>query len=168
MPNKKDPAKPIPKYKIIRDNREKSGYWNFIASKYCSGTIDGTLSTGDYSIEGMEEIFSIERKKTTGELAGNVLTKQFVNELKRGNHLKHFFVICEFSMKDILSFPYNSGIPNVVWEKLKVTNYLILKKIIEFETLYNVRFLFVDSKENAKEVAKCIFKRMIELYGTSY
>lgn len=165
MRKKKTSVKSTKKYKIIRDNREKVGYWNFISSKYCSGTIDGTLSTGDYSIEGMEEIFSIERKKTTGELAGNVLTKQFVNELKRGNKLKYFFVLCEFSMQDILQFPYNSGIPNNVWNKLKITNYLILKKIIEFETLYNVRFLFVDNKENAKEVAKAIFKRMLELYG---
>lgn len=162
---KKSPAKPAQKFKIIRDNREKVGYWNFISSVHCSGTEDGTLTTGDYTIEGMKDIFAIERKKTTGELSGNVLTKQFVNELKRSTKLKHFYIICEFSLQDIISFPYNSGIPNGVWKKLKVTGSLILKKIVEFETQYNCHFIFAGNKECAREIAKSIFKEMWRKYA---
>lgn len=155
----------IIKYLIVRDNREKVGTWNFIKSKYCEGTIDGTLSTGDYTIDKMQDIFSIERKATTGEIAGNVYTKQFLNEMKRGDKLRHFWVLCEFSLKDVLNYPYGSGVPKRVWPKLKINSNLILKKIIEFETNHSVKFLFCNDADTAKEVARSIFKRMVELYG---
>lgn len=160
----KEPVEVV-KYKIIRDTQEKVNTWNFIKSKYCDGTIDESLWTGDYTIQGMENIFSIERKASTGEIAGNVWTKQFLNELKRADKLKHFWVICEFSLKDILNFPYNSGIPKRIWPRLKVNATLILKKIIEFETNHNVKFIFAENGEVAKEAARAIFKRMIEMYG---
>jgi hypothetical protein len=150
---------------ILRDVQEKANFWTFSKSKYCDGTVEKHLVTGDYTIDQMSHIFSIERKATTGELAGNVFTKQFENELKRGNKLRHFFVICTFSLKDVLNFPYDSGIPRGIWPKLKVTSQALLKKIIEFECQYNVRFIFANDNETAKEVARSIFKRMIELYN---
>lgn len=155
----------IKTFTVIRDTQEKKGYWQFNKSEYCAGTIDRSLDTGDYTLEGMEDIFSIERKASTGELAGNVLTKRFINELKRANQLKHFFILCEFNIKDVLSFPFNSNIPPRVWPKLKITASLLLKKIIEFEIEYNVKFIFCGSAENAKEVSRSIFKKMIEKYN---
>lgn len=159
-------TKPLKKFLIVRDNREKVGRWNFIKGKYCEGTIDGTITTGDYTIENMQDIFAIERKKTTGELAGNVCTKQFVNELKRADKLKHFFVICEFSLQQILSFPYDSSIPQQYWRKLKMNAALLLRKIIEFECTYNVKFIFAGNADGAKEVARAIFKEMNKRYAS--
>lgn len=154
------------KYKVIRDVQEKKGYWEFQKSKYCDGVIDQHLLTGDYTLEGFEDIFALERKASTGELAGNVCTKQFVNELKRADRdLKHFFVICEFSLDDVMRFPYGSGIPKGVWNRLKITSHLLLKRIVEFELEHNVTFVFCGNADNAKEFASSVFKRMIEKYG---
>jgi hypothetical protein len=171
MPRKKKtditiekPKPEISKYKVWRDVQEKKDVWDFPPSKYCAGTEETHLITGDYTLENMENIFVIERKATTGELAGNVCTKQFENELKRGDKLKHFFVICTFSMKDVLNFPYNSGIPRSIWPRLRITSHLLLKRIIELQMEHNVKFLFCDNIDTAKEVARSIFKRMIEKY----
>lgn len=156
----------IAKYKVIRDIQEKKDVWEFPPSKYCSGTEVNHLLTGDYTLEGFEDIFVIERKANTGELAGNVCTKQFENELARGDKLKHFFILCTFSLKDVTNFPYNSNIPRSVWPKLKITSNLLLKRIIELQMDHKVQFLFCDNIDTAKEVARSIFKRMIERYGT--
>lgn len=153
------------KFVVVRDTQEKKDYWTFIRSKYCDGTVPRHMETGDYTLEGMEHIFSIDRKASTGELSGNICTKRFVNELKRGNQLKHFFIICAFSLKDIMNFPYNSTIPNRYWRNLRVTPAFFLKKIIELECNYNVKFIFCDNNEHAKEVARAIFKQMILMYG---
>lgn len=153
----------LSRYTIIRDSREKSGYWHFNESTSCTGTVEGTLKTGDYCIEGFEDIFTIERKASTGELSGNITQKRFENELKRMDKLKHAYIICEFTLDDVLRFPYNSTIPSYVWPKLRVTSSYILKRIVEIETTYNVHFVFAGN--NSKEVAKAIFRRMAEMYA---
>lgn len=158
--NKVEPKK----ITIIRDTQEKKNIWRFNKADTCNGTVPESLSTGDYTIKGMEDIFSIERKASTGELAGNITTKQFENELKRGDKLKHFWVVCEFSFQDVVNFPYNSGIPNKIWPKLRVTSNYIIKRIVEMEVEHKVKFIFAGNSENAKLAAKAIFKNMADKY----
>lgn len=150
---------------VIRDTREKKNVWKFIKSEHLAGTKEKSLETGDITLERYEHIFSLERKATTGELAGNITTKQFENELKRASKLRHFYVICEFSLAQIMQFPYSSGIPQKFWKKLRVTPKFFLKKIVEFECRYNVKFIFAGDGETAKEYARAIFKEMIKLYS---
>ena len=142
---------------VIKDTKEKYG-WKF------TNMIDRSLKTGDYSLEGYESIFSIERKATAGELAGNIISKRFMNELKRGDRLKHFFVLCEFPLEKILTYPRGSGIPPSIWSKLKVTGHFFLKRIIEIQTAFKVKIIFCRDAEEAQQIAKAIFRRMIELY----
>lgn len=166
MAKKKNTVKEEKLYFVLRDTQEKKGIWQFNKSSVCAGTKDQSLDTGDYTLEGFEHIFAIERKASTGEIAGNVCTKQFANEMKRADRdLKHFFVVCEFSLQDVLNFPFGSHIPPKIWPKLKITANLLLKKIIEFEINHNVTFIFCGNATNAKEVSKSIFKRMIEKYS---
>lgn len=171
MPRKKKseiiekPKSEIEKFYVIRDIQEKRGFWEFSPSKYCAGTKEQHLLTADYTIEGMEHIFAIERKASTGEIAGNVCTKQFENELKRAMKFKHFFIVCEFTLADVLRFPFNSSIPKAVWPRLKITSHLLLKRIIELEMKYKCTFVFAGDAVSAKEFARSVFKRMIEQYG---
>lgn len=156
--------KVIKPYTVIRDTQEKKNFWRFIKTDYCTGTVDDSLWTGDYTIKGMEDIFSMERKASTGEFAGNVLTKQFENELRRGDKLKHFFIVLEFSLANVLEFPYNSGIPPKIWPKLRVSGNLILKKIVEFQVKHKAHIIFAGDSASAKEIARAIFKKMAEMY----
>lgn len=54
----------VDKFSIIRDTREKEG-WNFDFYSSCAIESRG-LKTGDYTLEGLEEILCIERKANTG------------------------------------------------------------------------------------------------------
>jgi hypothetical protein len=145
-------------YKVLRDTREKVGKWDFNELE------DTTLITGDYSLSGLEKsIFVIERKASTGELSGNITEKRFVNELKRLSKFNHAYIICEFNMDEIVSFPRGSKIPIHVWPKLRVSSAFILKKIIEFETTYNVKFIFAG--DHAKAVVNALFTQMAGMYA---
>lgn len=152
------------KYTILRDTQEKANYWNFNKSINCNGVVDKSLKTGDYTLENFEDIFSIERKASTGELSGNLTTKRFENELKRGSKLKHFYLVLEFSLADLMRFPYGSTIPKCIWKKLRVTPQYLLKRLIELQTQYNCQVIFAGDADNAKVIAKAIFKRMAEMY----
>ncbi len=126
--------------------------------------MDESLDTGDYCVAGMQDTFSIERKASTGELSSNLTTKRFENELKRGNKLKHFYLVLEFSLADLMRFPYGSTIPKRIWPRLRVTPQFLLKRLIELQTKYNVQVIFAGDSDNAKVIAKAIFRRMVELY----
>jgi ERCC4-type nuclease len=59
-----------PKPNIIVDTREKKG-WDWEGDESWGGIIHRKLEVGDYSIEGLEDIVTIERKLGADELYGN-------------------------------------------------------------------------------------------------
>jgi len=143
-------------YKLIVDTREKTP-WVF--SSY--DVISRKLNTGDYSIEGFEDVISIERKKTTSEWATNVFEKRFHEELLRSKNLRHFYIICEFTLDDLMKFPANSGIPKYLWGKIKVSPHLLLKKTIEIQQEFpNVHIVYAGNR--GKEYTSSILKRFLE------
>lgn len=150
------------KYKVIQDTREQTP-WHFAASVCCFGTEVGTLSTGDYTLEGYEEIFVIERKGNISEWAKNIIDPRFVRELERLKDFVHSFVILEFDMADLMNYPYSSNIPKYLWKSVKVRPDLILKKTLEFQCKYPTQIIFAG--KHGKKVASSIFKRMVEQYG---
>lgn len=161
MPRK--PKITLPKYEVIRDKQEKANYWSFEENDYCSGTVDESLKTGDYTIRGMEEIFTIERKWSTGEFSGNVSESRFERELDRMDLLPHSFLVFEFTLDDILAFPSGSGIPSKKWSRLRASPGYIMKRLIEIESNHKCKVIFAG--DNGEWIAKLIFKRMNELYG---
>ena len=68
----------IPKYKVIKDTREQDG-WFFSPYDKCSGMEVGTLNTGDYTLEGFEDVVCIERKASVSEVAMNLRKKKKLN-----------------------------------------------------------------------------------------
>lgn len=126
-------------YKIIRDTREQKG-WDFDKTADCLGFTVGKLDTGDYSVEGVPDL-CVERKGCVGELAGNFFEKRWEDVLKRMSKFKHSYIICEFELKDVVVYPYN--MPPNIRKNIKVRGAFLLKKILEYETQYGVRFVFV-------------------------
>ena len=88
---------------IIVDTREQRPY------EFTSPTEVGTLSIGDYSLKGFEDLVAIERK-TLNDLIG-CLTKdreRFEKELLKGRALDYFALIIEASLSDLVNGRYKS------------------------------------------------------------
>jgi len=149
-------------YYVIVDTREKLPY-TFQPNDYCEGFIKRKLELGDYSLEKYEEILVVERKRTTAELAINVFEDRFDRELEKISKVKYGFVLCEFSLTDILEFPVGSGIPTSRWDTLKVKPALLLKRVVEYMTQYHSNFIFCDNALNAQKILNSIFKRVCEI-----
>jgi hypothetical protein len=154
-----------PDFTVIKDTREQEGYY---FSKYstCSGMVERKLDTGDYSIEGMEEIICIERKGCVEELAINLGQKKhpFMNEISRMKEFPHKFIILEFSLDDLVNFPENTRIPEKQKSKLKISGKYMLKCLMEFQLHDNIHIIFCGDKYNAFLTVSSIFKRVNEMY----
>jgi len=97
---------PNSKFIVVKDTREKSGHgWSFDEDSLCAGTRIGTLKTGDYSIEGLEDTFCIERKETPAEFASNCVQQRWDNCVDRLAQMEHPYIIFEFFKEDIENWP---------------------------------------------------------------
>lgn len=149
------------KYKVIRDTREQRG-WDFLPSEDCEGTIVGGLSTGDYSIPGLETSFVIERKGTTGEFSQNIVQDRFKNELDRLDSFAHPFLVLEFSMEDIMKFPENSGIPKSKWHELRIKPNFILSCLLSIQSRHKTQVVLAG--KYGKNCASYLFRKMTDYY----
>jgi len=147
------------KYTIIRDTREKNGWW-FPESAVCDGTVVEKLDTGDYTLKDKKNILCIERKGSIGEFANNITQKRFENELERMREYKFSFVLLEFDLFEIMSFPQSANFPARVLSKIKITAPFVLKKLIEYEMCYPTKFILCG--QYGINIANNIFKRVME------
>lgn len=150
----------IDNFTIIVDTREQTP-WEF--ENYA--TASKKLDTGDYSIDGLQDIFAIERKKTVSEIANNITEPRFKDVLDRLEKFKHKFILLEFTLNNVMDYPVGSTVPKRTWHTLKITSKYILKYLTEINIKYNIHTIYCGSRDNAEEVAISIMKRMVELYG---
>lgn len=147
------------KYTIIRDTQEKDNHgWIFHPDVNCYGTEEFKLKTGDYTIKGLEDIFTIERKSSTAEIAMNIYQPRFERELERLEQLKYPIIICEFEFNDILIFPHNSGIPQNKWHKLRTTGNYLFGRIMDYQVRFKTRWIFAG--DDSMNAATSIFKQV--------
>lgn len=147
-------------FTIIVDTREQIP-WEFGHHT----TSKKKLDTGDYSIEGMENILAIERKMSVSEIATNITENRFKNVLERLSKIPHSYLIMEFDIEDIYTFPVGSDIPKRLWDKLRVKGFYIMKVLLEASLNYNIQLLFCGDSENAERTAVSLMKRVYEKYG---
>lgn len=155
-------AKAKPKYLVLRDTREQEqgNRWTFPVSETCEGTTEQTIKTGDYTLRGYEHILCVERKASTAEVSMNMYQARFTRELERMEAFKHAYLICEFTIADIVSFPFKSGIPQNKWKQLKTTPQLMMKKLIEFQLRFKTKWIFAGS--DGRSFCSSLFKRIVE------
>lgn len=146
-------------FTIIVDTREQQP-WTFenyvVANK--------KLDTGDYSIDGLQDFFVIERKKSINEIANNIIEPRFKDVITRLGQLKYSFLLLEFSMTDVLYYPIGSNLPKRLWDKVKITPPFIMKNILDWQLKYNIKVLFCNNASNAEKTAEFILKKMYLLY----
>ncbi len=152
-------AKAPPKYLVLRDTREQLG-WDFPAGSACLGTEKTTLKTGDYTLKGFEESFVVERKHSTAEVSQNIVQSRFERELARLEKFDFPFMVCSFTLADVINFPVGSGIPEENWDGLKITPRFFLKRLNEYQLAYRTRIIFAG--EYGREFASSLFKRVVE------
>lgn len=152
------------KFTVIKDTREKKEFWHFDADDYCNGFIERPLPTGDYSIAELPgEIITIERKRNVGEIYSNLFEKRFTEELDRLMKFKYKFIICQFELKNIMTFPINSGIPARFWSGLKANSNYILSRLTDIQVKYGINVCFAG--QNSKDLAKFYLRQVAKLEG---
>ena len=148
-------------YLVVKDTREKAGHgWTFKKNDHCLGQVVDTLKTGDYSLRGFESVVVVERKGGVAEFVGNLTKKRFQDELGRLESIPYPFVICEFTIEDLINYPVGSGIPPRKWKYLKVKGPAALKLFLDIQMVFKTKFLFCG--QEGQTVASSIFKRAME------
>jgi ERCC4-type nuclease len=142
-------------FTIIVDTREQQP-WSF--DHYVKA--NKKLDTGDYSIEGLEHVLAIERKKSVCELANNITESRFKDVVKRLSEIKHSFVLLEFDLEDILIYPVGSSLPRRLWDKIKISPSFIMKHILELQLYHNIKVVFCGDADNAEKMAEYILKKV--------
>lgn len=147
------------KFKVIIDTQEKKNFWTFDESDICEGSIKKHLKTGDYSLEGFEGVLSIERKANVAEIAGNIVEDRFERELERLNEFPYAYLILEFTADDVLAYPYGSGLPPKLYNKVKLSGNFIMSKLLGYMFRYpNIKIIFAGTQ--GKRIAEFIFKKV--------
>jgi len=153
------------KFTIIRDTREKGGHgWNFQPDPYCEGTVTAKLDTGDYSIQGLENILCIERKMSVDEFANNCVTKRWQACMKRMSEFPHAYILFEFAQYDVDHYPSSAKVPDRVRKKLRVPAKYIQKVINTAKNDYGIYVLFCNDKRGAEEMAYKIMRKAYDHY----
>lgn len=147
-------------FHIIVDTREQHP-WAF---EHMTKSVS-KLDTGDYSLQGLETLFCIERKGSVSEFANNITEKRFKDVVDRMRRIPYAFLLLEFDLEDILIYPVGSNVPKKMWDKLKITPKFILKHIIELQILHNIKVVFCGDPTNAEKMAITIMRKIYELYG---
>ena len=144
---------------IIIDTREQKP-WIFDDHV----TANRKLDTGDYSVEGLEHILAIERKRNVAEVANNITESRFKDVVDRLKSFKYSFVLLEFDMNNVLEYPVGSTIPKKLWSKIRISPQYILKHITDLQVEHGIHVIFCGSSSNAEKLALSIMKRVYKLH----
>ncbi len=158
-------AKRLPQIKIIRDTREQKG-WDFELEEKKAGkvqilgTIDQKLDAGDYSIVGLEDMVSIERKRSMCELFLNCTPadhrERFEREMERFQNIKHKYLVIETVLsKDLLSM----SIPQMT---RGMPGSAVMRWLIDLQIEYGIVPIFAG--DAGPKVATTIFRNMARRY----
>jgi len=122
------------KFKIVQDTREKKP-WQFGTIGSLEGVVVKKLDTGDYSIEGMEELFMLERKASANELFVNlgVHWERFEREMERAKPYKYKYLVIEALLPELYKGSKYS----------KMSGKFIVARIFYIQHKYGVIPLFV-------------------------
>jgi hypothetical protein len=140
-------------FTIIQDTREKKP-WTFQATGSVQDVKVTKLDTGDYSIQGMEDEFMVERKASVDELfmSLGVQWKRFEREMERARPFKHKYLVIEATMREIYRGSRFS----------KMSGRFIMARLVYLQLEYDVKVIFAGS---GKHVPGFIIQLMKAAYA---
>ena len=132
------------KFKI--DSREQLPYQFETPSEV------GALSCGDYSIVGLENRISIERKEL-GDLISCLShdRARFEKELLKGKALDYFAVVIEASLSDLANGKYRS----------KMNPRSAMQSLLAFSVRYRLPIFFAESREYGQRVTESLLLKYV-------
>lgn len=145
-------------FTIIVDTREQQP-WSFDNYSIANRKLD----TGDYSVEGLETLLAIERKKSINEIANNIIEPRFKDVIERLSKIKHSYILLEFDLENVLSYPIGSTLPKKMWDKVKISPSFIMKHILEWQMYHNIKVVFCGCPSNAEQMAEFIMNKVYYL-----
>ena len=146
-------------FTVIIDTREKDR-WDLPSSDIL-GVKFQPLKTGDYTIEGMEDLLCIERKANAAELAHNIHEKRFVRELERMTEFRFRYIILEAPLTHIMEYP-SYEVP-YIRNKVKLKGPYLIKCLNRMQVKYGINIIYASTKEYAAWVASNIMKEVFDL-----
>ncbi len=149
-------------FTIIIDTREQKP-WSFEDHE---NKAHAKLDTGDYSIQGLENLVAIERKRNVAEIANNITESRFVDVIDRLSKIPYSFLLLEFDMNSVLSYPIGSDIPKKLWGKIRISPAYIMKHLYELQIEHNIRVVFCGSSSNAETMALGLMKKIYKNHIT--
>lgn len=145
-------------FTIIVDTREQQP-WSF--DHYTKA--NRKLDTGDYSVEGLENLLAIERKKSINEIANNIIESRFKDVIQRLSTMKYSYILLEFDLENVLNYPIGSSLPKHMWNKVKISPSFIMKHILEWQMFHNIKVIFCGCPSNAEQMAEYIMNKVYYL-----
>ena len=139
--------------RVIIDTREQLP-WELAAEGL--ETIPGTLQSGDYSIDGYQSLFAIERK-SLADFYGSITSgrERFEREISRLSSYHRKAVIIEDSYQSALE-PGEHG--------RNIYPAAITGTIAAWYIRYGVPFIFISSRKKATEFAAALFRQFEKEY----
>ncbi len=133
---------------IIIDTREQEPY------EFDPETVDvkrQALTAGDYSLEGFEDLVTIERKSLPDYVQSVIKQRdRFMKEVNKLSEIPHSCIVVEGDLSDIMGRRYRSGAhPNSV---LGATLSLLID--------YNIPVCFCSDRQLAKTFTEMFLKRV--------
>lgn len=154
-------------YVLICDTREQKG-WAFRKAKGISAVVERALPTGDYSFEGFENKFVVERKGSPGELITNLFSddkERFIRELERLKEFDYAWIICEFEIGDISD--HLNMLARSRWKKGRKSFFITMDKVLGYiaslTVKYGANFIFCN-KKFAKDLGKKLLLKAAKSY----
>lgn len=135
---------------IAIDSREKLPY------EFQTTSEIGPLACGDYSIQGLEDCISIERK-SIDDLIGCLTTgrDRFGRELHKGRALDYFALVIEASLSDLANGRYRS----------QAGPKSMVQSLLAFSVRYRLPIFFAENREYGQRVTEsllCKYARELE------
>lgn len=142
-------------FTVVSDSREKLPY-SFSSDV---STVEKALETGDYTIEGFEDVFAVERKTLPDFLKSITWDRErFKKEIVRADDMIAFVVVIEAPQKQILEWDYDRDVhPNSV-----------IGTIDNWEKYHTVEFQWAGDRENAEKITHDTLERWYNAYRSFY
>ena len=136
--------------RIVIDTREQKPLWQ-------SNTISHKLDAGDYSIEGHEDKFAIERKSAM-DLYGTLGNgnKRFKLELERAQKLKYFAIVIEAPYYKI----FGKKFPSAFRSKMKGP--VVTSILFTLHVKYGINIFFSTTRTESKQIIKELMKAYLK------
>ncbi len=135
---------------ILTDSREQKPY-NFSSPTEVTG-----LSVGDYSVKGLEDYISIERKSSQDLLLSLTSERdRFTRELYRGRALDYFCLVLECSLSDLVNGNYRS----------QMNPKSAVQSLLAFSVRFKLPIFFCENREYGARVTESLllkYSREIE------